>query len=85
MFGTKHLLLFPPKDSKCLYPHEDRMLNNTAQVNPLKPDLNLFPDFTKTTMYECYLEPGEMLYIPKEWWHHVTALEKSFSVSFWWK
>lgn len=32
----------------------------------------------------CYLGPGEMLYIPPNWWHHVTALTPSFSVSFWW-
>lgn len=60
------------------------MLNFTSKVDPLKPDLEKYPNFTKATMYECYLEPGEMLFIPSKWWHHVTSLEKSFSVNFWW-
>merc|ERR1711918_327975 len=30
------------------------------------------------------LEAGEMLYIPKGYWHHVQALTASISLSFWW-
>nr|CAH7724028.1 unnamed protein product [Callosobruchus chinensis] len=84
VFGTKQILLYSPDDSPYLYPHEEKLLNNTAQVDPLKPDLDHFPDFHKAKMYKCLLEPGEMLFIPVKWWHHVSALEKSFSVSFWW-
>lgn len=61
------------------------MLSNTSQVDPLKQDLEAFPDIAKAQMYKCLIEPGEMLFIPNKWWHHVTALEKSFSVSFWWE
>ena len=28
------------------------------------PDLNKFPDFARASRYECYLEPGDILYIP---------------------
>lgn len=85
MFGDKQILLFSPDDSSCLYPHEDKLLFNTAQVDPVNPDVEKFPDFKKAVMYKCLLGPGEMLYIPEKWWHHVTALSKSFSVSFWWE
>ncbi|GLV42799.1 Jumonji domain containing 5 [Carabus blaptoides fortunei] len=85
VFGTKQIVLFAPKDSKYLYPHEGTLLNNTAQVNPLSPDTGMFPSFNQATMYKCLLRPGEMLYMPPKWWHHVTALDKSFSVSFWWQ
>ncbi|VEN41920.1 unnamed protein product [Callosobruchus maculatus] len=84
VFGTKQILLYSPDDSPYLYPHEEKLLNNTAQVDPLKPDLDHFPEFHKAKMYKCLLEPGDMLFIPVKWWHHVTALDKSFSVSFWW-
>ncbi|KAJ8922340.1 hypothetical protein NQ315_004283 [Exocentrus adspersus] len=84
VYGTKQLLLFSPKDSSYLYPHEGKLLFNTAQVDPSCPDLVKHPQFVKAKMYKCLLEPGEMLFIPMKWWHHVTALEKSFSVSFWW-
>nr|XP_023022398.1 lysine-specific demethylase 8-like [Leptinotarsa decemlineata] len=85
IYGYKQIILFSPKDSPFLYPHEDKLLNNTAQVNPLQPDLEKYPKFSKAKMYKCLLGPGEMLFIPVKWWHHVSALEKSFSVSFWWK
>jgi lysine-specific demethylase 8 len=33
---------------------------------------------------DCILESGDTLYIPVGWWHYVTSLSVSFSVSFWW-
>ncbi|XP_018575765.1 jmjC domain-containing protein 5-like [Anoplophora glabripennis] len=85
VYGTKQLLLFSQSDSPYLYPHDSKLLCNTAQVDPLAPDLQRYPEFVKCKMYKCLLEPGEMLFIPMKWWHHVTALDKSFSVSFWWQ
>lgn len=85
VYGTKQLLMFSPEDTKNVYPHDEKMLSNTAQVDPLNPDLSKFPNFKLAKMYKCLLEPGEMLFIPVKWWHHVTALDKSFSVSFWWQ
>lgn len=85
IFGTKQVLLFPPTDSEYLYPHESKMLTNTAQIDPVQPDLEKFPKFSNSTMYKCLLNAGEILYIPPKWWHHVTSLDKSFSVNFWWE
>lgn len=79
------MLLFAPTDSNFLYPHEDKLLFNTSQIDPVNPNLEKFPEFAKTTIFKCLLRPTEILYIPQKWWHHVTALEKSFSVSFWWE
>lgn len=33
---------------------------------------------------ECELRGGEALYIPRRWWHAVTALSASLSISYWW-
>ncbi|GJQ79024.1 hypothetical protein Trydic_g185 [Trypoxylus dichotomus] len=84
VYGTKLVTLFSPEDSKFLYPHTDQMLCNTSQVNPNKADLDRFPEFRKAKMMKCLLEPGDVLYMPPKWWHYVVALEKSFSVNFWW-
>ncbi|XP_043684601.1 lysine-specific demethylase 8 [Vespula pensylvanica] len=84
VFGYKRIFLYDSSDSINLYPYDTKLLYNTAQVDPLKPDYIKWPDFKKAKGFMCYLGPGEMLYIPPNWWHHVTALTPSFSVSFWW-
>jgi ribosomal protein L16 Arg81 hydroxylase len=30
------------------------------------------------------LEAGQSLFIPRFWWHHVTALEPAVGLNFWW-
>jgi len=47
-------------------------------------DLQKFPLAAKVSFTESVLHPGEMLFIPAKYWHHVRSLDLSFSVSFWW-
>ncbi|XP_025075410.1 jmjC domain-containing protein 5 [Pogonomyrmex barbatus] len=84
IFGYKRVILYSPAETNNLYPYDTRLLNNTAQVDPVRPDYDKWPNFRKASGMTFYLKPGEMLYIPPKWWHHVTALTPSFSVSFWW-
>lgn len=83
--GTKKIILYPEKDSQYLYPHENNLLFNTSRVDVENPDHDTFPEFKKATKKECLLQPGDVLYIPPKYWHHVRALDNSFSVSFWWE
>ena len=42
------------------------------------------PEFFEHAQYiEVELQVGEMLFIPKLWWHHVRTLENSIAVNFW--
>lgn len=41
-------------------------------------------DFKKAEFFDCILDEGMTLYIPRGWWHYVRGLSVSFSVSFWW-
>ncbi|KAF9930753.1 hypothetical protein BGZ67_005676 [Mortierella alpina] len=62
---------------------EAAMLSNTSQVNVEQPDLDQHPLFSEAQYVETILEPGELLYIPFQWWHYIRSLSTSFSVSFW--
>ncbi|XP_057336029.1 bifunctional peptidase and arginyl-hydroxylase JMJD5 [Microplitis mediator] len=84
VFGYKQVILYHPDDSKYLYTYDTRLLCNTAQADPINPDYNKFPEFKKALGFMCHLKPGEILYIPPKWWHHVVSLSPSFSISFWW-
>lgn len=81
--GAKKIIMYPESDGRFLYPREG-MLKNTSQVDVESPDLSTYPEFGRAVPRECLLNPGEMLYIPPKYWHHVRALDNSFSVSFWW-
>jgi [protein]-arginine 3-hydroxylase / protease len=34
---------------------------------------------------ECYLNPGDLLFIPAKWWHHVRSIDTTASVNVWWR
>jgi Cupin-like domain len=71
--GRKRCMLFSPEDSAALY---------DGQVELDHPDLCKFPLLHEATAFECILEPGELLFIPSRWWHHVVAIEKSITVNY---
>ncbi|KAI9722075.1 MAG: hypothetical protein M1828_004888 [Chrysothrix sp. TS-e1954] len=43
-----------------------------------------YPKHRDAEYFDCNLEPGDCIYIPKGWWHYVRSLETSANVSFWW-
>ncbi|MCY3626990.1 MAG: cupin-like domain-containing protein [Gammaproteobacteria bacterium] len=70
--GRKRCIFFSPEDEPFLY---------DGKVDPLDPDLDKYPLFAKATPYEVFLDIGELLFIPRNWWHYVVALEKSITLS----
>jgi ribosomal protein L16 Arg81 hydroxylase len=55
-----------------------------VQVDAEAPDLARFPRFAHAQPWAATLDPGDVVYIPRRWWHHVRALSKATSVSLWW-
>ncbi|XP_026855534.2 lysine-specific demethylase 8 [Electrophorus electricus] len=84
VIGRKYIRLYNPEETENLYPHQSHLLSNTSQVDVENPDVVQFPDFLKASYQECVLQPGDILFIPKQHWHYIRSLELSFSVSFWW-
>lgn len=87
--GFKRFILFPPEQYECFYPYpvfhpHDRQ----SQVDFENPDYNKFPKFQDAHGYEAILGPGDVLYLPMYWWHHVeSAVDGGYtiSVNFWYK
>ena len=42
-----------------------------------------FPRFAEAQALAVTLEPGDVLFIPKHWWHFVEAMDTSLSVNVW--
>lgn len=82
--GIKRCLLFGPDQFKNLYPYPvHHPCDRQSQVDFDNPDLTKFPKFTQAHAWECLLEPGEVLYIPTYWWHHIESLTDTVSINFW--
>ena len=87
--GSKYLRLYRGSDTQCMYPRAGPMCNNSninldeILENPTEPP-EQFPLFHSAKFQHCILRAGEILYIPRHYWHYVRSLEMSFSTSFWW-
>ncbi len=82
LHGRKRMRLYAPSEFDRMYPHGVAEVSHHSLVDADAPDLARFPRFAEATCYEAILEPGDMLHLPAYWWHHVTSLEESISLSF---
>jgi hypothetical protein len=77
--GKKRVVLIAPEYSTFLY----RLPFNTySLVNFDDPDYDKFPALKYVKGYDVILEPGDTLFMPSGYWHYMTYLEGSFSVSY---
>lgn len=88
--GRRRFILFPPDQARNLYvgPLEHTPAGAPVSMVRLEaPDLERHPRFPDAwaAAEVADLEPGDALFIPFMWWHHVQSLDR-FSVlaNFWW-
>lgn len=83
--GRKRFLLLPARDALRLYPYPPWSgTPNFSHVDPMNPDFGRYPRARGATRWVGDLSPGDAVFIPGFVWHHVTTLETSVSVNFWW-
>lgn len=62
-----------------------RLYNTVGVFSPIDleaSDFGRFPAFRDVRVLEVVIEPGETLFLPLGWWHQVTALDVSLSLSY---
>ena len=89
--GRRQFTLFPPDQIENLYPGPFEPTPGGQVVSVVdfdRPDFARHPRFrtalgsARTTL----LEPGDALFIPSMWWHHVRSLEPfNVLVNYWWR
>jgi hypothetical protein len=88
--GRRRFTLFPPEQVANLYigPFDFTPSGAPVSMVPLtQPDLARFPRFAEALAHaqQAELEPGDAIYIPYAWWHHVESLTPfNVLVNYWW-
>jgi hypothetical protein len=88
--GRRRFTLFPPEQIANLYmgPLDFTPAGAPVSMVALKdPDLARYPRFAEAMRHavSAELEPGDGLYIPYAWWHHVESLTPfNVLVNYWW-
>ena len=85
LYGTKKFTMFKPSNWPGLYPYPFLHPSHAqAQVNISNAsEISRFPLVRKVQAVEVILEPGDLLYIPPLWFHHVESMNVSISVNVW--
>jgi hypothetical protein len=83
IWGTKRIFLSAPHHDEFLYTSEANAVLFGSPFNPEEPDFEKFPLARQASMIECVVNPGELLYVPAGWYHHVRSLTFSLSANRW--
>lgn len=88
--GKRRFTIFPPDQVANLYigPLDFAPTNSPISLVSFKqPDFQQFPRFKQALEHALVaeLEPGDAIYIPTLWWHHVESLSKfNVLINYWW-
>lgn len=89
--GRRRFTLFPPDQLHNLYigPLDFTPAGQAISLVDFKrPDLARFPRFAHAMEHARVAElgPGDAIFIPSMWWHHIEALERfNVLVNYWWR
>src|SRR4029077_1058107 len=71
----------PVWETHLVYPFVDNIVN--SRVDPEHLDPERFPRFGSASVLDCVVGPGDVLFIPRGWWHYLRSESPSISINHW--
>ncbi|MEE8606050.1 MAG: cupin-like domain-containing protein [Nitrospiraceae bacterium] len=85
IFGRKRVLLVHRNQARNVYLHGRlSAVPNFCRADVENPDYERFPRLRRIKPLAFTVEAGEVLYIPRLWFHQFRALQVSASLALWW-
>lgn len=70
--GRKRIILLPPEDTPYLYCIGDKSPINNFDC--WDESVKNYPLIEKSNPYQCFLSPGDLIFIPALWWHNIKTV-----------
>lgn len=87
LLGSKWFFLFAPDQRDFLHPSpkydwgSELSLVDIARWCASEEQQRAYPRFAQASGHFAHVEAGDVLFVPRGWWHAVVSLERSVSVS----
>ncbi len=83
--GHKRFILLDRTETRRVHRHAFTSgVPNYSPVDAEHPDLAQYPRFEGAPLFVADLGPGDLFYLPRQWWHQAHAVDTSLSVNLWW-
>lgn len=85
-WGRKHVVMFNPSHCQLMKPgSKNSGTQHVSSFDVVTADSKIDLSRFNVPCFETILEPGDVLFIPAFWCHHVTSIDVAISINYWWK
>ena len=79
LYGSRRYILSHPNQcpNLVLLPKQHSSARHSA-IDYTKPDLQTYPEFELAKGNEVILQPGQVLYLPTNWFHYIVSLDLNY-------
>mmetsp|Transcript_50722 Transcript_50722/g.93826 ORF Transcript_50722/g.93826 Transcript_50722/m.93826 type:complete len:507 (-) Transcript_50722:68-1588(-) len=85
IFGVRYAILFPPKAAKVFSKASEKDIRYHGGISEVDVEdkrlLKQHPGLAQMPAQVAELSPGDLLFIPRGWWHQIRSLSPACSVS----
>jgi lysine-specific demethylase 8 len=80
--GEKRFIMLPPEYTKVIGPEGEGQGYYNLDVEAV--NMTAYPKMVDVPWYKAVLSPGDCMYIPYHWIHHVHSINRNIGVNLWW-